>query len=130
MQSIDRQFDDNGDPLASNTFSLTDSDMTEWAKMTRFTPAPTPEAQGSPWWQNLISYGVSKAIDNSFPNETSRVQGNTKPGSFAGQNGRTYNQVGGMNAAPTVAGLFSQVQNMSPLTLGALAIGAYFLLRR
>lgn len=44
--------------------------------------------EGMPWWQALISYGATRAIDNRFgpPN----VTGDTNPGTFAGQNGRTY----------------------------------------
>lgn len=132
MQSIDRQFDDNGDPIQSNTFALTDSDMGEWARMTRFTPAPTSEAERAPWWQNLVSYGVTKAIDNSFPNEPSRIRGNTQPGSFAGQNGRTYNQRGSQNAPPmeSVGGLVASVAGMSPLMLAAIGAALFFAFKK
>lgn len=132
MQSIDRQFDDNGDPIQSNTFALTDGDMAEWAKMQRFTAAPTPEAQSAPWWQNLVSYGVTKAIDNSFPSESRGVQGNTRPGSFAGQNGRSYDQRGSQNAPPisSVGGLVSSVASMSPLMLAGIAAALFFAFKK
>ena len=110
-------------------WGISEGDAAEWSKMTAFTAAPQ-QAEAAPWWANMVGYGITKAIDNTFPNQNTGIQGNTKPGSFAGQNGRTYNQVGGVNAAPTVAGLVSRVQHMSPLTLGLLAVGAFFLLRR
>lgn len=42
-----------------------------------------------PWWEQAIKTGVTKLIDNAVQTHT-QVQGNTDPGSFAGQNGRTY----------------------------------------
>ena len=118
------------DLLDQQASQLSDGDLAEWNKMSTYTAAPQSAREAAPWWANMVSYGVTKAIDNTFPGQNTGIQGNTKPGSFAGQNGRTYNQVGGVNAAPTVAGLVSRVQHMSPLTLGLLAVGAYFLLRR
>ena len=95
-------YDDNGDPYtAASSVALTDSDATEWAKMQAYTPAPADNTV--PWWQNLVSYGVSKAIDNTFPNTTTSIQGNTRPGSFAGQNGQSYNQRGATATAPVLA---------------------------
>lgn len=127
--------DDSGDPYnADPVYLRTDSDMAEWGKMQAFTPAPdTPQGQNAaPWWQNLVSYGVTKAIDNTFPNDPRGIQGNTKPGSFAGQNGRTYNQRGAQAAPPTLAGF---VAGQGPggynwSVLGAIAVGAWFLIKK
>lgn len=105
------------------------TDLAEWNKMQPYTAAPAGREQ-APWWQNVIGYGLTKAIDNTFPTQNTGVRGNTNPGSFAGQNGRSYNQVGGVNAAPTLAGLTQTIKGMNPLVLGALALGAFFLLRR
>ncbi|MEO8805851.1 MAG: hypothetical protein ABI433_07205 [Burkholderiaceae bacterium] len=110
-------------PLVSTT------DINEWAKMQPYTSAPAGREQ-APWWQNAVSYGLTKAIDNTFPNQNNGVRGNTQPGSFAGQNGRSYNQVGGVNAAPTLAGISNSISRMNPLVLVALAVGAYIVLRR
>ncbi len=125
--------DDNGDPYGVDTAPvLTDSDRGEWAKMTAYTPAPTREAEGAPWWQNLVSYGVSKAIDNTFPNEPRRIQGNTQPGSFAGQNGRSYDQRGSQNAPPmaSVGNLVSSFAGMSPLMLAGIAAALFFAFKK
>lgn len=108
---------------------LSATDQNEWVKMQPYTAAPAGREQ-APWWQNLVAYGATKAIDNTFPTQNTGVRGNTQPGSFAGQNGRTYNQVGGINAAPTVAGFANSIRRMNPLVLGALALGAYFLIKR
>ncbi|MFY9477172.1 MAG: hypothetical protein WAQ08_05845 [Aquabacterium sp.] len=43
----------------------------------------------SPWWQNLVLYGAVRAIDNQF-GAPATVYGNTSPGTFAGQNGKSY----------------------------------------
>lgn len=124
-------YDDNGDPIAGMAPQLTDADLAEWGKMSRFTPAPA-DAQQQPWWQNLVSYGISKAIDNTFPNERHGIQGNTGPGSFAGQNGQSYQQRGSQNAPPAPAGasLGSMFAGLTPTTLIVIAAAAYFLMKR
>lgn len=101
--SFNPAYDDNGDPynVMMGSIALTDADAAEWSKMQTYTPAPADNV--APWWQNLVSYGVSKAIDNSFPGDAYSIQGNTRPGSFAGQNGSTYNQRGSSASAPTLA---------------------------
>ncbi len=105
-------YDDNGDPYAGNqALTLTEADATEWAKMQAYTPAPADNA--APWWQNLVAYGVSKAIDNTFPSDPSAIMGNTRPGSFAGQNGATYNQRGSSATAPTPAAAWLMRPNAS-----------------
>lgn len=75
---------------------------------------PFSASQGMPWWQGVISYGLTRAIDNRFapPN----VQGNTSPGSFAGANGRTYS-----NGQGGAAGGFVLTPLMM-LALGAVVV--------
>jgi hypothetical protein len=52
---------------------------------------------GMSWWEGLIQYGVTRAIDNRLgPTNTS---GNTQPGSYQGAGGRT-----GVNTPSTLAG--------------------------
>lgn len=111
-------------------FGATAADMAEWPKMQAFTPAPQGAREENAWWQNLVSYGVARAIDNSLPNQNNGIQGNVAPGSFAGQNGKTYNQVGGVNAAPTLSGLVASVQGMNPLILVAIGLVAYLALKK
>ena len=122
MASIDRQFDDNGDPIAAALPpQLSDSDLAEWNKMSQFTPTQAPSGDTVPWWQGAVLYGVTKAIDNTFPNDPRGIQGNTNPGSFAGANGRSYNQAGPLAQSPTLAGLGQSIAGMNPLVLIALA---------
>ena len=66
-------------------WGISEGDAAEWNKMTAFTAAPQ-QAEAAPWWANMVGYGITKAIDNTFPNQNIGIQGNTKPGSFAGQN--------------------------------------------
>lgn len=129
--------DDTGDPYypfgaaVNNTY--TDSDVDEARKLTPFTPVPTAsDGERAPWWQGAIMYGITKAIDNTFPGDpTIGIQGNTRPGSFAGQNGRSYNQRGGQNAPPTLAGLVgsSGVGNLNIVTLLVIGVVGYILLK-
>lgn len=76
--------------------------------------------QSQPWWQNVISYGVVRAIDNRYG--PTPVQGNTSPGSFAGQNGATYSQ--GPTPTPAAGGIPT-----TWLLLGGAAIIAFLALR-
>lgn len=94
---------------------------------TRDTAQMQPFAQDAsrPWWESLVAYGVTRAIDNRFgpPN----VTGNTSPGSFAGANGRTYaqNPQGQGGAVPATA------WGLSPwVLLAAAAVGVYLIARR
>lgn len=111
-------------------FGATTDDLRDWAKMSTYTAAPQGAREQNAWWQNLVSYGVSRAIDNTLPNQNVGVQGNTNPGSFAGQNGRTYNQVGGVNAPPTLSGLVASVSTLNPIVLVAIGIVAYLALKK
>ena len=111
-------------------FGATSDDLKDWGKMSTYTPAPQGARDQNAWWQNLVSYGVSRAIDNSLPNQHNGIQGNTNPGSFAGQNGRTYNQVGGVNAPPTLSGIVASVERINPIVLAAIGVAAYLLLKK
>lgn len=77
-------------------------------------------SNGQAWWESLIQYGVTKAIDNRLGQQN--ISGNTAAGSYAGQNGKTYlsNGSGSLNLGTTVAGIPFWV-----LLLGAGA-AAYF----
>ena len=74
--------------------------------------------QTAPYWQQLMTYGITRAIDNQFGPPP--AYGNTSPGSFAGQNGRTYQQT----AVPTQprAGVFAAADASSGGGLGLLLL--------
>lgn len=81
------------------------------AKMTNDQPA---QSSDSTWWQDLIKFGVTRAVDNTT--SRTQVQGNTDPGYFSGQNGQTYGQQYaryGNQSTPGVAGL----GNLLPLII-------------
>lgn len=104
---------------------LSAADQYEAQKMTPYQTA----AANTPWWQGAISYGLVKAIDNTFPGQQQNIQGNTGPGSFAGQNGRTYSQRGGQMAPPMLAGSGGTILGMPPLVVIGLGVAAYLALR-
>ena len=86
---------------------------------------PFAQQQGAAWWESLITYGVTRAIDNRFG--PTNVSGNTSPGSFAGTNGRTYaqNPSGQGGGAATAAGW----GGMPWLLIGAAVVGVVLLAR-
>lgn len=92
-------------------------DASEAAKMEPFNPGAS---SGMTWWQSMIAYGASRAIDNRFG--PTNVQGNTNPGSFAGQNGRSYQQ----GPTPTAGEMLGGSGSLILLAGGALL--AYALL--
>lgn len=60
-----------------------DGDVRDMTQMQAFAPT-----QAAPWWQSLIMYGATRAIDNRFAPPS--VAGNVHPGSGSGQSGATY----------------------------------------
>lgn len=102
-----------GDPYYTTAMP---GDLYDTARMQPFAPR-----QDVAWWQSLIAYGVTKAIDNKTapPN----VAGNVQPGSFAGANGRTYVN-GPTGGAPGNLGIPT-----SWLLLGGAALIAYVALK-
>lgn len=96
------------------------TDAREAAKLDPYVPAAAGDTR--PWWERVAEYGLTRAIDNqvgpSAPNKTSQ------PASFAGQNGRTYSQVGPQNT-----GLLGMGTNTTMLLLAVAAVaGVFFLL--
>lgn len=67
-------------------------DVSDGRQMQAFAPA------GMSWWEGVAAYGITRAIDNRFA--PVQVQGNTQPGTFAGQNGRTYSNAPAGTTAP------------------------------
>lgn len=69
----------------------------------------------TPWWERLAIYGVTRAIDNHIgPPEQNKT---SAPATFAGQNGRTYSQVG----SPLQAGGIGGMGWLPLVAIGALA---------
>jgi hypothetical protein len=70
------------------------TDAREADKLAPFSAQPTG-AQPVEWWQSLAMYGATRAIDSHFgPPPSNR---SNAPPTFAGQNGRTYSQIGNPN---------------------------------
>lgn len=73
---------------------------------------PRPAGDSRPWYERVAEYGLTRAIDSNFGPPPSNKTG--AAGTFAGQNGRTYSQVGSYNGAPPQQG-----GNWLPLVLAA-----------
>lgn len=69
-----------------------------------------------PWWEQLASYGATRAIDAHFGPPA--VDKTSQPGTFAGQNGKTYTTGSAVPAGGGVSGLML-------LGLAALAAVAF-----
>lgn len=110
-----------------DSFGYTSGDVFEAAKMEPFTPAANGQREA--WWERVAMYGLTRAVDNRFGPQN--IAGNTAPGSFAGQNGRTYTaEPGAQRTAPVPArgGGISQAAAGIPggwLTIGAGALLAW-----
>ncbi len=91
------------------------TDAREAAKLEAYVPAPNGDTR--PWWERVAEYGLTRAIDNQFgPAQSNKT---TAPATFAGQNGKTYSQVG----TPTSAA--SSGSGIGPLLLAAAAAFAF-----
>ena len=89
---------DDGSSIDYSTGASTDApagmllgDVYDYSHMA----APQAAYTGQSGWDSIgamaaqmVGYGFTKAIDNRFG--PTNVAGNTNPGSFAGQNGKTY----------------------------------------
>ncbi len=73
-------------------------DGAEAQRMNPYTPAPVNSNPAAPWWERLVMYGATRAIDNAMPGQVAGIGGNTNPGTFSGQNGRTYQNGAGNQA--------------------------------
>lgn len=65
-------------------------DAREEAKLGAYAGGPSGDTR--PWYEKVAEYGITRAIDNHFgyPEANKTMV----PASFAGQNGKTYSQVG------------------------------------
>jgi len=91
------------------------ADDREAAKLDSY--VPRPEGDDRPWYERVAEYGLTRAIDSNFGPKAVNKTG--AAGTFAGQNGRTYSQLGA-NGQPVQSG-----GSMLPLLLaGAVALFA------
>jgi hypothetical protein len=81
---------------------------------------PFAADQSAPWWQSMIMYGATRAIDNRFG--PVNVAGDVGSGTYAGQNGRTYLNTPVAQRGQVVAGLDNGLLLL--LALGAVAVVA------
>lgn len=88
-------------------------DSAEADKLARFYP------QGAPWWQQLATYGATRAIDAHY--KRAEADRTAQPITFAGQNGRTY------AAGATEPGMFGGAGGGGLLLLGLVAVAAIVL---
>lgn len=94
------------------------TDMREAAKLDPFVPATQGDAR--PWWDRVAEYGITRAIDSHYG--VTSVNKTGTPGTFAGQNGRTYTNGIGAGGAAAVGGV-------SPLLLVAAVVALVVLLK-
>lgn len=119
----------SGDPLNGGGFTTVTpfgnfslgNDRNEAIQMQPFIP-PAAQQQGMAWWESLIAYGATRAIDNRFGPVP--VSGNVQAGSFAGQNGRTYVNTAGTGGTAPKAQAAAQ-QGPGLLALAAAAAFAF-----
>lgn len=91
------------------------TDARETAKIDAYIAAPAGDSR--PWWDRAAEYGVTRAIDNHFgPTQNNKTNA---PATFAGQNGKTYSQVGQSGGAGGMGSVL-------PLLLAAAA--AFFVM--
>lgn len=75
------------------------ADDRESAKLDSY--VPRPEGDDRPWYERVAEYGLTRAIDSNFGPKSVNKTGSAA--TFAGQNGRTYSQLGanGQPVAPS-----------------------------
>jgi hypothetical protein len=93
------------------------TDAREAAKLNSFV-ASAGANDTRPWYERVAEFGLSRAIDAHYG--PSAVDKTTAKASYAGQDGKTY-----IVSAPATSGGI----NMNMLLLGALAVGAFLLLK-
>ncbi|MFY7941014.1 MAG: hypothetical protein ACOVOX_08910 [Burkholderiaceae bacterium] len=94
-------------------------DQVESARFNQFTPR-AGQNDARPWWERVAEYGLGRYIDNRLG--PAEVNNTNRPGTFAGQNGRTYTNV------PVQSGAAAQ-GGPSVLLLAAAAVAALVLLK-
>jgi len=90
-------------------YSVFSTDAREAAKLDAF--IARPQGDNRPWWERVAEFGLSRAIDAHYG--PAAVNKTGAPGTYAGQNGKTYVNGQGQGAAGGGFGL---------LLLGGLAL--------
>lgn len=65
---------------------ISNMDAREAAKLEPFVVRPAGDDR--PWWARVAEYGLTRAIDNQYGPQASNKT--SVPGTYAGQNGKTY----------------------------------------
>lgn len=95
-------------------------DQVEAARFNQYTPR-AGQNDTRPWYERVAEYGLGRYIDNRLgPGEVVR---SNNPGTFAGQNGRTYTNVPVQSGAAAAGGM------PSGLLLVAAAVAAFLLIK-
>lgn len=79
------------DNLSLDPWGLGGSLPGDWFDNDKMNQPQVKANTGKSWWEDLIQYGATRAIDNAFGSKPV-IAGNTDTGSFAGANGLTYSQ--------------------------------------
>lgn len=79
------------DNLSLDPWGLGGSLPGDWFDSDKMEQPALKTDQKLSWWEDLIKYGATRAIDNAWGSKPV-ISGNTDTGSFAGANGMTYSQ--------------------------------------
>lgn len=100
-------------------WDITDTDTREAAKLDAYVPAAAGDTR--PWWERVVEVGLTRAIDNQFgppaANKTST------PGTFAGEDGRTYVVPSTGSGAAQPVGGSNQLLMWAAIGLAVLGVG-------
>lgn len=100
-------------------WDITETDQREAAKLDPYVPAGQGDTR--PWWERVVEYGLTRAIDNQVgppaANKTSA------PGTFAGQDGRTYVTPSTGSGSPRPATGSNQLLMWAAVGLAVLGVG-------
>jgi hypothetical protein len=103
-----------GDPTYTDSLPYSIPDALDAAKMAPFNPDSS-----QPWWQSIVQYGATRAIDNRYG--PVNVSGNAQAGSFQGAGGKTV-LANGSSGTVAGAGLLSGNTGLILLAVVGLAV--------
>jgi hypothetical protein len=116
---------DGSDSGGIGDVGLMASDVADYQQMQPYAGGGNQQA---PWWQSVIQYGMTRAIDNRYG--PTSVTGNVQSGTFAGANGQTYYQApNGQRIAVAPASQQTAGISMNTMMLLGLAGLAFFALK-
>lgn len=105
----------------SGSYGLTfATDVVESARFDAFTPRAGAN-DNRPWYERVAEYGLGRYIDNQWG--PTAANNTSQPGTFAGQNGRTYTNVPVQSQSVQAGGGFA------PLLIVAAVAAALLLMK-